>query len=357
LAGGGVLVLVMLLIWAGRLNPGAAGAGDGGAVTPPDPDYGATPGAALGVPFANERCVPWHVSASQQPPPAETPFVILSSRLADPYNLVASGFASECGEHQRLLVVENLPEDALAKALAAKPPRALVVAGAPALDLARRKAPDLPVLFALIPNPVEVGLDRSGTAGAGVSPWIPVEPAVGRLLQVFPGSLKTVWLLYPPGPMKPLAESAAGMVRRLGREARLLQLDREALDDQLAQASSPGSAWIVFPDRAGPDGTGIDEQGFNRIQLAAEKARIPIGVPDEEHLRAGALVGVGPDTFRIGAQLCRLAGALLRDQLPEGGHVFCPEYSFAAIHNTLLEKLGYNPDPAAFRQAKLYKWH
>ena len=68
-------------------------------------------------------------------------------------------------------------------------------------------------------------------------------------------------------------------------------------------------------------------------------------------------MGVGSDSHRIGRQLCHLAGALSRDELPPGSHVFCPEYSFAVINNTVAEKLGYMYDLKSVKQAKLYKWH
>ncbi len=101
----------------------------------------------------------------------------------------------------------------------------------------------------------------------------------------------------------------------------------------------------------------LEDELFGRLQAEADRRRVPLAVTDERHARAGALVGAGTDSHRVGEQLCRLAEAMRSHKLPEGSHLFCPEYSFAVVNLTRAEKLGYMIDFDKVRQVKVYKWH
>lgn len=350
MVGGGALLLVALILWVQKIKPDTT--------RPLDEarealrivaDGGKLPGQPVKLPFGEETCVPWHVSAAQKPPAKEKTFLLVTSQVVDPYGLTLSGFGAECGERHPSLVLEGLQPGQLKAAVEKLKPDGLVVVGKQAFDLARRES-TLPVLFARVANPVGAGLD--GPDLAGVSPWVPVEPIMRHLLTVLPPKVDLA-ILVPTGEFSDLGRAAADIARQKKRKALFFELHGETnLDNLLSEMGKAAGAWIVFPDRKI-----INQQVFNYIQVAAEKAKIPIGVSDEAHVRRGALVGVGPDSHRIGRQLCRLAGALSRNQLPKGSHVFCPEYSFGAIHQATAEKLGYMLGLEEIAQAKLYKWH
>jgi len=301
-------------------------------------------------PSGKERCVPWNVSKAQPQPPEGDTYLVLTSRVVDPHGLVLSGFAAACGERHRSLVLENLKAGDLQNAIDEIRPRGIVVVGMAAYGLARREAADLPVLFSQIANPTEAGLD--GPELVGVTPWIPFEPLMRHILSVLPKK-KTLAVIFPSGPFADPAQAAVKRIRKSGRKVSLFELsDSSDLQDILKKATTEAEAWIVFPDRRI-----INREVYNHIQVAAEDKKIPIAVSDEDHVRLGSLVGAGPDNHRIGRQLCHLAGALSRNQLPEGSHIFCPEYSFAVIHNVVMEKLDYMVNMNEVKQAKLYKWH
>jgi hypothetical protein len=350
MVGGGVLVLVALILWVQKLKPDSAKTIDeireSMRITP---DGTKEPGKPVKVPFGEETCVPWHVSAAQDPPPKDKTFLVVTSRVVDPYGLVLSGFGFECGDRHHSLILENLQPGKLKAAVEKSKPVGLVAVGKQAFDLARKET-GLPVLFARISNPVEAGL--TGDNLIGVSPWVPVEPLMRHLLTVLPSKEKLA-VLAPVGDLAEIGRAAADIARKQGRKVLFFELQGETdLDNLLGQMAKAAGAWIVLPDRKV-----INQRVFNYIQVAAEKAKIPIGVSDEDHVRRGALVGVGPDNYRIGRQLCRLAGALSRDQLPQGSRIFCPEYTFGAIHQATAEKLGYMLGLKEIAQAKLYKWH
>lgn len=350
LAAGGLFVLAALIFWVRQLGgetehaprefSGAAGA-------EPVPDATSDPGEPLPVPFGEEKCIPWHVSKAEPPPESET-FLVLTSRVVDPHGLVLSGFGSDCGERHPSLILEQLEPGDLQAAVAELKPRGIVAVGKAACLRAREEAGDLPLLYTHVSDPGAAGFDGPGRAG--VTPWVPFPPLVDHLLDVLPKK-KSIAVFYPPGPLAGPARAAAEQIRKRGRKASVFEVSGD-IDAMLEKAAAEAQAWIVFPDRKI-----IDRKLFNRIQVAAEKKAIPLGVSDEDHVRWGSLVGVGSDSHRIGRQLCHLAGALSRDKLPGAGHVFCPEYSFAVINNTVAEKLGYMYDLKNVKQAKLYKWH
>ncbi len=351
MVGGGLLVLVALILWVQKIDPKSAmSVEQAREFMRLKPDGAKLPGKPVQVPFGDESCVPWNVSADQQPPPADQRFLVITSQVVDPYGLVLSGFGSECKDQHHPLIIEKLKAGQLQAAVEKLAPAGLVAVGKQALDLARKETQGLPILFAQVYNPVGAGLERENLVG--VTPWVPVKPLMRHLLTVLPPKANLA-VLAPAGKLADFGRAAADIARKLGRKVLFFELEGETnLDNLLGQMSKAAGAWIVLPDRRL-----INQQVFNYIQVAAENARIPIGVSDEAHVRKGALVGVGPDNHRIGRQLCRLAGATARNQLPEGSHIFCPEYTFGAIHQATAEKLGYMLGLKEIAQAKLYKWH
>lgn len=355
MVGTAVFLLAALFFWVNRINSQSRPSHSGNEpATDLIPDGTPNPGDAVPLAFGNESCRPWNVSAAEKPPPAGSSFVFVTSRMADPYGLVLAGFAAECGREVQSLILEDLAPGALMAAMDkqsahGKHTTAIVAVGLAAARRVKQEAPQVPLLFAGISDPVAARLGDPHSAG--VSPWVPARPLARHMLAILPKK-GPIAILHAPGRGAEMAGRVAHEIEAAGRKAILCELsDENAQNRELVSASSAG-AWIVLVDRKV-----IGEKLFNRIQVAAEKQHIPVGVSEEEYVRRGALVGVGPDTHRIGRQLCRLAGALVRHELPEGGNVFCPEYSFAAINITVAEKLGYVYDFRDTKQVKVYKWH
>jgi len=350
MVGTAVFLLVALYLWVNKINresrPALSGKQhDAGLI----PDGSPNPGQPVPLPFGNEICRPWNVSAAEKPPSAGSSFVFVTSRMADPYGLVVAGFSAECDREVPALLLEDLAPGALRAALDQRQPAAIVAVGLAAARRVIEEAPKMPLLFAGTIDPYAVKLDGPHTAG--VSPWVPARPLARHMLAVLPKKCR-IGILHAPGSGAEMALRVAREIDAAGRKAVLFELGGVSVCDAVLEKASSTGAWIVLVDRKI-----IGEELFNRIQVAAEKQRIPVGVSDEEYVRRGALVGVGPDSHRIGRQLCHLAGALVRHELPTGSHVFCPEYTFAAINTTVAEKLGYMYDFRDTKQVKVYKWH
>ncbi|NMB77430.1 MAG: hypothetical protein GYA21_20150 [Myxococcales bacterium] len=346
LAGGAVLVIVLLLIWrhevGPRAIPGAIGSGDKSAADGP-----LRPGDALLLPVPEERCIPWNVSA-KVPAPRGEPFLFLGSRVLDPFGVTLAGFFDECGPSVRSLWVEALAPGELQKTVAELRPAAIVALGPEALARVRAEAPDVPRLYTHVR-----GADRLVTSPneLGVTLRVPLSMLARHLDRLTPpGREVAVW--HEAGAFAPCGEELGRAFSALGRRVMPLPMAAPAdLDAALARAKTAG-AWAVLPGREV-----LDDRAFARLQVEAERARIPLLVPDEEHVRRGAFAGAGPDSHRIGEQLCHLAGAMLKGELPAGANLFCPEYTFGALHITVAEKLGLVLDPQALIGAKFYKWY
>lgn len=342
---GAILFLVALGMWAARLDksvPRRPDTAAGELVA----DGSRQPGPPQPVGFGREQCRSWFVSGAVERPRHLPPLVLLTSRVADPYGLVAAGFSAECGvEH--VLVLEDLTPGALAAA--GKRSRLAVAVGTAAAQKLRRQLPELPLLFAAVPDPLEKGLD--GDKLAGISPWIPAAPMVQHWLAVLPRG--PVALFHPTGALEELAGAVQQRLQQADRKVINVPLPAEAdISSLVAKIAGKAGSWAVLVNRRV-----LDDESFNRLQVAAEERKIALAVSDEEHVRQGALVGVGTDSHRVGRQLCRLAAAWQAGRLPEGSHVFCPEYTFAVVHQAVAEKLGYLIDFAKVAQVKVYRWH
>ncbi len=350
LAGSCAFLLAALWLWSEKLAPGPNPARHDKQEGRPRVDGTPVAGEPQPLAYAGESCRPWNVSAAAEPPAAEVPLVFITSRLSDPYGLILSGFAAECGPPRAVLAVENTENGELARQVEEKKPAALIAVGMASVQLAEREANRLPLLYAAVPNPGAAGLDRPGAAG--VSPWIPPEPMLRHLLGILPARAR-LGLFRPAGRLQEMAGAVARLARSQERTVNNYTVAGEAgLEELLSRAALETDAWIVLCDRS-RDHSDL----FERILVRAETAKLPLAVSDEDHVRQGALVGVGTDSHRIGQQLCRLAGAMLRGQLPAGGRILCPEYTFAVVHQTRAEKLGYLIDPLQTPQLKVYKWH
>ena len=254
-AGGAVLFLAALGMWAARLDRGTR-ENQAAATVEPVADGTLQPGPPLPVTFGREHCRSWFVSGSGERPRKLPPLLLLTSRVADPYGLVAAGFTSECGP-QPVLVLEDLQPGTLAEA--GEKARLAVAVGTAAVQLLRRQLPALPLFYAAVPDPQEKGLD--GEKLAGVSPWIPAAPMVRHWLAVLPRG--AVALFHSRGALDELAE----------------RIER-VLDDFGAESLKPGFFGGMAFDalEAAPEGDDFSE----RVFLMHEPRRLYVARDEEE---------------------------------------------------------------------------
>lgn len=350
----GVLLSLALVFWLNRLEretPAGLKEDDRKKEVSLEPDGPEKPGMALGVPFGDETCVPWHVSAASALPAMESRFIIVTSRLVDPYGYTATGFGKECeGRASKILVAEDIKEGQLEKLVSSIKPAAVLAVGEASAELVRKLAPDTPLLYAMVMAPGRSDLDHAGFAG--VIPEVPVGVAVRRMVKTLPRNAKNIAVVHGSGVFSSLTKDALNELKSLRRNGIVIGLGPKSIERKLVEVIENQDALIVLVD-----GEVLDDKLLEHIMVVAEERKIPVCVSDERHVMMGAYVGIGVDSYRIGRQLCHLAGAVVRGDLPKGSSVFCPEYSFAVLNNAVIEKLAYMLDPEQFVQVKLYKWN
>jgi ABC-type uncharacterized transport system substrate-binding protein len=349
-ASGGLLMLMALAFWMNQLHQRTDKFKQETTKTHANglvADGETQPGSLQKLWFKEERCIPWHVSAACEPPPLNTRFVVLTSRIIDPYGYITGGFSKACNA-QAVLIIEDVQPEQIEKAMAKHKPAAVITIGQRATRYALENFPDTRLLFASVPETEAMVMHDKA---AGISSWVPMQALVRHLALVLPETKKRLAVFHSQKMAASWIRTAVRMFAAQGRTLISYAIKNPAqLTGSLNRAIESADAVLVLPD-----GRALDAQAFNRIQMAAEEHRLPLCVPDEEHVRQGAFVGVGIDSHRIGEQLCHLAGAMLRGRIKKST-VYCPEYSFAVIHQAVVEKLGYLLDLEQLVQAKLYQW-
>jgi hypothetical protein len=344
LAGGAALLLVVLWRWSARLAPETTPLGSSGQPAGPVADGEASWGEPRPVTFPGESCRPWHISAVSDLPRPAGEVLLVTSQLADPHGLIAAGFRQECGPPARTVIVEEVGEQQVTD----WPAGGTAAIGAAAVSWYQNQRPQGELVFAAVANPQARGWDRPPYAG--VSPWVTAEALWARLGQLMPCRAQ-LGILAAKRAGTAMIEALEQVLGRAGRQLRSYRYAGvKDLPKILEQALKESGAWLVLWDASA-----AFEQEFEIILQAAEKAALPVAVSDEDHVRLGALAGVGTDSFRIGQQLCHLLQAQRAGRLPEQQRVFCPEYSFGVVHQARAEKLGYVFDGRL--QLKVYKWH
>ncbi len=353
MVGGGVFVIIAMVFWLSKLqrqSPPVVAESEENKEAVLEPDGPYKPGPKVGVAFADEMCIPWHVSAASNIPPADSRFIILTSTLVDPYAYTATGFKKDCGARiKKILVVEDLRPGRLDAVVSEINPSAIVAVGEASADMVRKKLPGQRMLYAMVQAPGKSGMDQAGYAG--VIPAVAVAVAVRRMIDTLPRKAKKIGVIYAKEKFSSLAKDALSEISSLERTGVDIGLDASGDIVPFREKVLQCEALVVLID-----GGTIDDESLGKILVLAEHEKIPVCVSDERHVMQGAYVGIGVDSYRIGRQLCHLAGAMVRDELPEKGGVYCPEYSFAVLNNAIMEKLGYILGPEQLRQVKLYKW-
>jgi putative tryptophan/tyrosine transport system substrate-binding protein len=201
--------------------------------------------------------------------------------------------------------------------LVALAPEALLVATTPGLHALRAQAGRIPIVFAVVIDPVGQGfvanLARPEGSITGFSNYD--APMAGKwlgLLKEIAPSLVRAATLYNPqaAPFAPLMQrsleaAAPGLAMTI--EAAPAQSDREIDHTIAAVASKPGSGLVILPD-------GFTAAYSDRIVKFIARHRVPAIYPYSTFARYGGLISYGivtADLFRRAAQYIDriLAGA------------------------------------------------
>ena len=182
----------------------------------------------------------------------------------------------------------------------------IVTAAVPAIRAAKEATSTIPIIMAVVVDPVATGLvaslARPGGNITGLSGMTPdlVGKQLGMLKEIVPRVSRVAVLWNPANPGNPPQLKAAEIAARtLGMRLQLLETrSPREIDSAFAAMTKEGASAVVVL----VDVLFIDQR--TRIAELAVKARLPTMFSQREHVEAGGLMGYGADlqdTFRRAA--------------------------------------------------------
>jgi putative tryptophan/tyrosine transport system substrate-binding protein len=194
----------------------------------------------------------------------------------------------------------------------------LLVAGTVAVQAARRVTRGIPIVGAVMTNPVALGfatsLARPGGNITGLSNQF--EDVVGKQLEILREAVPPLarvallWHSIQPSFIRTVAEDAA---RRLGLSSRVFEVREDSeLESAIKAAKQEADAMHVLPSPA-----------FNRhrarLAVLAARYRLPSIYEVKEYVEAGGLMSYGPNFPEMYRQAARHVDRILRGG--EGGRL------------------------------------
>ncbi len=261
--------------------------------------------------------------------------VVKSGELA-PYDKAVTAFALEA--RARLVEYDLKGDRARAtlafEALKSHPPALVWALGPLAAVDAHEDLPDVPLVFALVPNDEKYGL--SGPNVTGVSLTRAPRAQLETLRALAPAT-RAVGVVYDP-------RSSALLVARAQRAATALGLklvpaavsDASQVGETVASLAGKIDALWMVADR-----TVSTVSAFETLLAFSRAHAVPVFALSEEEVRAGALVSLAPDLAAIGRQSARLVNRILRGGIAPGAlPVEEPEALDLAINLSAAQSFG-----------------
>ncbi|HOZ45537.1 MAG TPA: ABC transporter substrate-binding protein [Candidatus Hydrogenedentes bacterium] len=198
---------------------------------------------------------------------------------------------------------------------------------------------EIPVVFAVIDDPVGSGFVKSIADPAGNITGVSYlglqePPRMQWLKRIVPGTRRVYMPSQPASSgtalSLPLARQAAA---ELGIELVEREVaDNDALDDAIQSIPEEVDAIFLPPDS-------LLCSAMDRWVAAADARQLPLCVPNNVHVRRGALLSYGFTFFDAGRQAARLADQILRGARPGTLPVEIPEF-FLSINLKTARALG-----------------
>ena len=244
--------------------------------------------------------------------------------------------------------------DAHAAALVAASPDVLLANGTPATAAFQRATRDIPVVFAVVTDPVGGGFVQSLVKpGANITGFSTFEPEIGgkwlETLREFAPGLRRVGLLFDPE-LPGFAEMAR-IIETLARELGLSFVpivhrgNGDGLDEPIQRLSAePESGLIVVPNAA-------NNIARARIAALADRHRLPAVYTFREYVAAGGLMAYGPDPRDILRLSASYVDRILRGARPAELPVQAPTKFLLILNLKAAKALGRDVSPMLLARA------
>lgn len=258
------------------------------------------------------------------------------------------------GVPETRLVSISLVEDdgpGRARSALAAGPSLVVAIGSRAARLARESAPGVPLVYAMVLDPVSLGLPAPGGAPSGDATGVTIEVAPERqfeLMREILPSARRIGVLYDPAISGDAVRRAAVAARTVGLTVvgQTVRSEGEVLGAASLLAPRVDALWALA------DPTVLTAANARALILFSLRARKPLFAVSEGFVRRGALAALVADPRGVGCRAGELAALILRGISPATLRAEPPPRASIFINRATAEHLGVNLPEAAVRRAR-----
>ena len=236
------------------------------------------------------------------------------------------------------LLLDDLSLQRAQERIAEADPSVLLTLGSQSTRWALDHTSDVPIVFAMVLQPVESGFVRSFSRPGGrvTGAALDVRPAVQlKTLRDLLGA-RRIGVLYDPEQTGPLVDRAGGAARRMGIELVAVAVpETGALPGALERLTGSVDALWSVPDR-----TVFGQGGVQQVLLHTLEHEIPFMGLSEQYVRAGALLALSTSLEENGRQAALRIERILASEEPSQIPGARPESLELVFNEHVAERLG-----------------
>jgi len=278
---------------------------------------------------------------------------VVKSRALPAYDAAQQGFTNIVGSQARVTSFALTGDSAVARRaiaqIRANPPEVVLVLGTEAASQIGSALSPIPVVFAMVVDPVQSGLlgnaARPGGNMTGVTLAVPASEVLQALRRAVP-AVRRVGIIYDPAQSQRVVREMAETARNLGLRI-VTRTVRSAADVPQAAEDLRGKIDALY---AQLDGTVYSAQSAKFVLLFALRNGIPVVGFSANLVEAGALLAVYPDYADVGRQAGYIALRILSGEAVGSIAVAAPRKSLVAINLSVERTLGVRI-PQSLRQS------
>lgn len=217
----------------------------------------------------------------------------------------------------------------------ARRPALVFAIGPNAAVVSSEELQDVPIVYSMVVNPARYPLQRRNVCGISLD--ISPREQLDLLKQMKPDA-KRVAVIYNPNESGKLIEEASSLAkaRNLDLVRKQANTVKEAIASIRELESEKLDAFLMVLDPVI-----ANETSFKILLTFTLKNRIPLVVPADPFVQAGALFSIGPDYNRIGDQAWEIAKQILQGRItPTEVGTRQPEAKIIAVNRTIARSLG-----------------
>ena len=266
---------------------------------------------------------------------------LLRSDDFESYRQTAEAVVSELGVPVAVYDLEGDRSTAygVVARLKRRPPKVVIALGKKAAFAAHQKLTGIPILVAQVENPERYGLVGEGLSG--VSQDVSMDEVLSYL-RLFAPEVERIGMLIWQGNQNERVAEAIEAGKSAGFVVRALRVgsEQDVASAFMRLRRDIDAFWLV------PDHLVVTPENFRFLRDETQRLEMPLIAYTDELVRAGALMGVGPDREAIGRQLAEMTQEILDGTPIEELPMQAPDSVRVVLNRDTQEAIGLDIDPA-----------